>query len=290
MARTLAIPKNRQTAANIKRGYVVAPPLRHNIAFENAYAKLLTGLTQKMIDDVEREVRAFYKTRTARVYFAQDAGILSMSDAMFLKLAAKWESTFDRLANPWAQDMVDQANQNSGRALRRSLKEIAGTLMISTKLITPKLQAIIEASVKENVLLIKSIPREYLPQVEGAVVRSITQPNTGGLKELTSTINEMLDNRARIARNKAKNIALDQTRKAYNNINVRRMQDLGLNSFEWMHTQAGQRPRPLHLNVLNGQIYDFDDLPVIDEKTGETGIPGQAINCKCQIKPVVTFG
>lgn len=290
MARTLTVPKSRQRAANAQAGFVEGRPLYHNIAFENAYAAKLTALTQEMTDDVEREVLAFYKTRTARVYFAEDAGILSQSDAMFLKLSSKWERTFDRLANPWAQDMVGEANENSARALKRSLKDIAGTLSISTKLIGPKLQAIIEASVRENVILIKSIPREYLPQVEGAVVRSITQPNTGGLKELTASINEMLDNRARIIHNKAKNVALDQTRKAYNNINVRRMQDLGLNFFKWLHSRGGQNPRPLHLNVLNGQIYNFNDLPVIDEKTGETGIPGQAIFCKCVIIPVVTFG
>ena len=226
MARVLTVPKNRQNAANAKAGFVVAPPLRHNIKFEDAYAATLTDLTTQMTDDVASEVRALYKTRTAKIYFAQDAGILGMADAMFLKLDAKWQRTFDRLANPWAEQMVNQANENSARAVKRSLTQIAGSLSISTKLITPKLRAIIDASVMENVLLIKSIPRQYLPQVQNAVVRSITQPNTGGIKELTSSINEMLDNRARIIRNKAKNIALDQTRKAYNNINVRRMQDL----------------------------------------------------------------
>ena len=40
---------------------------------------------------------------------------------------------------------------------------------------------------------------------------------------------------------------------------------------------------------LNGGIFDFDNLPVIDEKTGERGIPGQAINCKCRMRPIVEF-
>lgn len=290
MARTLTVPKNRQTAKNAKLGYVVAPALRESIPFENAYANLLTGLTTLMINDVSSEVKAFYKTRTARMYFAQDADILSMVNAMFLKLDSKWQRTFDRLANPWSTDMVEEANKLSGRALKRSLSDIAGTLSISTKLITPRLRTIIEASVKENVLLITSIPPQYLGQVNNAVVRSITQPNTGGMKELTARIDKVLDNQARIILNKAKNIALDQTRKAYNNINAQRMQDLGINSFEWLHSRGGQQPRPLHLNVLNGQIFSFDNLPIIDEKTGETGIPSQLVNCKCVMKPVVTFG
>jgi uncharacterized protein with gpF-like domain len=30
-------------------------------------------------------------------------------------------------------------------------------------------------------------------------------------------------------------------------------------------------------------------LPVIDPRTGERGIPGQAINCRCVMRPLVEF-
>jgi uncharacterized protein with gpF-like domain len=36
-------------------------------------------------------------------------------------------------------------------------------------------------------------------------------------------------------------------------------------------------------------VYSFDDLPVVDERTGETGIPGQAVNCRCTMSPVFDF-
>jgi uncharacterized protein with gpF-like domain len=40
---------------------------------------------------------------------------------------------------------------------------------------------------------------------------------------------------------------------------------------------------------MDGKIFSFDDLPIIDRKTGERGIPGQAINCRCTMTPVYEF-
>jgi uncharacterized protein with gpF-like domain len=67
------------------------------------------------------------------------------------------------------------------------------------------------------------------------------------------------------------------------------MQKIGIKKFKWRHSGGGAHPRPLHRNVLNGNIYSFDDPPVIDEKTGQRGFPGQLINCRCVMISVIEF-
>ena len=67
------------------------------------------------------------------------------------------------------------------------------------------------------------------------------------------------------------------------------MQGLGVKKFKWLHSMGGKEPRPLHKNVLNGNVYSFDDPPVIDERTGERGLPGVLINCRCRMLPVIEF-
>ena len=67
------------------------------------------------------------------------------------------------------------------------------------------------------------------------------------------------------------------------------LQAVGLNKYEWIHSGAGQQPREFHRDVLNGQIFDLDDPPIIDEDTGERGIPSQLINCRCTMRPVLEF-
>ena len=66
------------------------------------------------------------------------------------------------------------------------------------------------------------------------------------------------------------------------------MEKLGLKKFEWLHSGGGHHPRPDHV-AMSGNIYSFTSLPIIDSKTGERGIPGQAINCKCVMRPVIEF-
>ena len=87
----------------------------------------------------------------------------------------------------------------------------------------------------------------------------------------------------------AKNVALDQTRKAYQSMNAERMRAAGVKSFEWIHSGGGQKPRPDHV-AMSGNVYRYDNLPVIDKRTGERGIPGQAPNCRCTARPVLDFG
>jgi SPP1 gp7 family putative phage head morphogenesis protein len=91
------------------------------------------------------------------------------------------------------------------------------------------------------------------------------------------------------AKRHAKNVALDQTRKAYMSINTERMRDVGVSKFEWIHTGGSQDPRQYHKTVLNGNVYDINDPPVIDQRTGERGLPGLLPFCRCTMRPVVTF-
>ncbi len=95
-----------------------------------------------------------------------------------------------------------------------------------------------------------------------------------------------------ISDTKAKNIALDQTRKAYAAINKERMTASGYDDFEWLHSGGGMHPRKSHVE-MNGKIYSFDKLPVINKEQVDRGyeapirgIPGQAFGCGCTMIPV----
>ncbi len=100
----------------------------------------------------------------------------------------------------------------------------------------------------------------------------------------------MLQNKYRIYKNKAKNTALDQTRKAYTNVTASRMKDVGVDEYVWEHAGGSVKPRDYHRYVLNGKTFKLSDPPIIDQKTGQRGKPGDAISCKCFMRPVVRFG
>lgn len=55
--------------------------------------------------------------------------------------------------------------------------------------------------------------------------------------------------------------------------------------FRWK-TNIDGRERPLH-KQLNNKIFRFDNPPIIDERTGQTGLPGETYNCRCTMAPII---
>jgi len=206
----------------------------------------------------------------------------SQSRILTNKLKERFEQLFGMTAKDDATKMVGEADAASAANVSRSLREISEDYKLSPSVLVDGEFA--KAVIAQNVSLIKSIPEEYLTDVQGAVLRSITDGR--GLDDLT----KYFAKQEGITERRAYNIATDQTHKAYNGFNRARMTGAGIRKFEWVHSGGGLHPRILHMDVLDGQIYAFDKLPVIDDRTGERGIPGQAVNCRCTMVPVIATG
>jgi len=235
-----------------------------------------------MTAQVKRDVLRLFKTDPAAAHFGQDATIASQSRILMADLGNRFNALFAKKARPLAEGMVKAADKSGASALYSSLQKLSGGMSLKTSLGSPALNEITKASVAENVSLIKSIASEYLQKVEGAVMRSITTGN--GLQDLVPALEQYEGQTHR----RAKNIALDQTRKVYNSVNKGRMEALGIGKFMWHHSGGGAHPREDHVD-MDGEIYSFEELPIIDPRSGERGIPGQAPNCRCTMSPVFDF-
>jgi SPP1 gp7 family putative phage head morphogenesis protein len=278
------LTKKRKTWAEQRGGATFkGTQLNYNASTQDKYVKALTSLVKQMTAQTTREVRNLLSRHGAMDGAAMDAGnIASQARILTNQLTAKFDSLFGRKAKLLARRMVAGVDKNSRTALHSSLKAMSGGLSLKTNLLDQQLKTSLTAIVAENVGLIKSIPAQYMQRVQGDVMRAIS---TGqGLADIVPA----LEDYEGITLRRARNIALDQSRKAYNALNRGRMQAVGIQKFQWVHSGGGQKPRPDHVE-MDGNIYSFDDLPVIDENTGERGIPGQAINCRCTMVPVVEF-
>ena len=260
------------------RGKVLMP----NASIRAKYEKSLLKLIRKMTLLTEAKILSLYEKPHAEEYFATDDTISSQARILLNQLKGKFDDLFGFHAADLASEMLNDTEEYSASSLKGSLKELSGGLSLKTDFISGDLKEAFKASITENVSLIKSIPQNYFNQIEGAVMRSIT---TGrGLADLQPFIKKYKG----VTERRAKNIAEDQTRKAYSNLSRIRMERMGLKQFEWIHSGGGQHPRKLH-KELSEQIFSFDQPPVIDERTGERGFPGQLINCRCVMRSVVTF-
>jgi SPP1 gp7 family putative phage head morphogenesis protein len=258
-------------------------PLNPSAISAIRYRTKLDRLITEMTNATMSAVRKLYNAEPAQQYFAQDdKSIVAEAKRFSSELQKQFEALFSDKATTYATEMVDDANKASASGVKISLQQLTGGLSLPTTGLNGEIGEVLKASVAENVALIKSIPMQYLEQVQGAVLRSIT--NGQGLADLVP----FLEQQKGITLRRAKMIAHDQTRKAYNNISKGRLQAAGLKKFEWLHTGGSNHPRKEHI-AMNGNVYRFDDPPIIDIKTGQRGIPGDAINCRCRIKPVIEF-
>lgn len=280
--------KNRNVSIRGKR-------LNYNYSQQLRYKKSLEKLVRQMTGETKRQINKLMSGGLADEFFdqqeqaaAMDASIAVKAKKLLNKLTQKFQKLFDDAASPMASKMLDNTTDISESNLHASLKELSGGLSLKTGVVPEGMEEVSQSIINENVALIKSIPQEYLKNVSGAVMRSISVGS--GVGDIITEIQKYSKQTER----RVKNIALDQTRKAYNAINKQRLQSLGVKQFEWLHSNGGQTPRESHQRI-SGRIFSFENLVAEQVAAGVTresdqGLPGYPINCRCTMTPVIRFG
>lgn len=281
------LTRRRQLEAERRGGAVFyGKPLTVSAKAEERYAASLGKAVDVMVNETRAAVAKLYRDYAPHLIAtaAMDASISSQARILMNAMAKRFNVFFAKIAPGLAERMTADVNRHSKSNLHASLSEASGGLSLKTSVITGQIAEATKAAIAANVSLIKSIPQEYFTKIEGEVFRSIQAGE--GVKDVLADIEAI----GVVTKKRAGLIARDQTSKATAAINAARMKALGITKFEWLHSRGGREPRPLHIAELNGRIFSFAKLPVIDERTGERGLPGQLINCRCRMIPVVDFG
>ncbi|CAH7181497.1 putative Phage_Mu_F domain-containing protein [Vibrio chagasii] len=255
-----------------------------------AVSRLSSEVVSRVDDmhrDIIKQVEAIF-TQTSVESIALDASITLKTETLINRLVSKWRKRFNLFASNQSDAILKTMGRQANSDLNKYARKLSSDMTIKVSDMSLRTKDIIRAKTIETTSLIKTLASGYLDDVETSVMRSITTDSTS-LQSLQSSIHEALTDRYKRHRNKAKNVSLDQTRKVYQAVASERMRDAGLNEFIWRHAGGSQQPREHHRDVLNGQTFSLDDLPVINTKTGEKGKPGDEINCKCFMEPVIRF-
>jgi len=286
LAKKIRLTKKRQAWAEPRQATLKGSKLTpYSGAAAAKYDARLQRLVVAMRKEYNREIRRLFKTHAdEESALAMDASLASQARILFNFLGAKWAKLFASRAAGITEHMIDGASMASKRNLGESLKQISGGITIKVPEMPAALQEQITAATAENVGLIKSIQQQYNERISQLVLRSAATGGRGAAE-----IFEGIRHYDGLTEKRAKLIAVDQTRKITAAMNVERAKSVGMKRFEWVHSGGGADPRKLHLRY-DGQVFDYDNPPVIDERTGERGFPGQLINCRCVMVPVLELG
>jgi len=280
MAKKRNEPWQPKKQAAVITGNVIVPPA----AVSSRYQADLRALIDKMSTEYHREIERLFKTEDVQKFFAQDDSPSAQARILTNYLSRKFTSMFAKRAKPMAERFAAQSNKANRAQVGESLKKMSSQFAVPRTALSEHLNENLSAIVTENVNLIKSIGQQYLSQVNGSVMRSITQGT--GLAQLKKEI----DAHKQVSLRRAEIIALDQTRKTSQALSRARYQEEGLTHYVWKHTSGSVEPRELHIGY-DGQIFEYGK-PILVQKATRTqpavyGFPGTAINCRCRAVAVI---
>lgn len=194
------------------------------------------------------------------------------------KLVKRWNDRFDEAAKQLAEHFSTSVSQRSDAALKKILKD--GGFAIEFKM-TRAQRDVLNATIQENVSLIKSIPQQYFTQVEGSVMRSVQAG-----RDLKSLSDDLIKHYG-VTKRRAAFIARDQTNKATASLTRARQVESGITEAIWVHSGGGKEPRPTHAKAGRDKArYDIRE-GWYDPHEGKNIMPGELINCRCVSRAVV---
>jgi SPP1 gp7 family putative phage head morphogenesis protein len=248
-------------------------PVRPAAATRARYQKALDAAVTEMHRSILYWIGANYKRNTPEI-MALDASPARELRAALRKLARRWQANFDRLAPRLAEYFATSVSDRVDGQLDRMLRDAGFTVRFK---MTRAQNDAMQATIGENVSLIKSVAGKYLTDIEGDVMRSVQEGRD--LAGLT----EALTNTYGVTRRRAETIARSQNNMATATITRVRQKELGITKARWLHSAGGRTPRPEHVE-FSGQLYDIDKGAFLE---GEWTWPGRAINCRCVSVPVI---
>lgn len=244
------------------------------------YGRAISKEVAAMTKEVKTEVMKLFRSDVAGA--VMDASLSSQAKILMRSLENKFTKLFKQKAKSIAESFLDDCLNQSKVNLASSLKELSGGATIDASAMSPMLKEIVKSQSAFNADLIVSIPKQYFSQIAASVNNSITSPS-GGI----GTLMDDLMKYEGMTKRRAKFIALDQTRKTYNSVNVERSKSAGIKQGEWLHSHGGAKPRKKHKD-FHGQVFDLEKgAPVGDN--GRWVHPGEEVNCGCTFTPIINF-
>lgn len=254
-------------------------PLSIPVSIERRYERELISIVRFIQEATKESIEEIYGTSDAVQYFAQDSVPIDAKRSLS-KLNDKVQNHIKERSLTLVLKIMKSVNNDSKVKLSASIKEMSGGMNVKLPAMPADMKVVFSATIEENVNLIKSIGEEYLSQVNSIVMRSIIDGEPGIQAKLQKQFGK--------SKRRARLIATDQVRKAYNNVNMVRCDSLGIKKGIWVHTAGSKEPRPKH-KAFNGKEFDLAKGAPIGNNN-EYVHPGQEINCRCIFTPVVEFG
>lgn len=242
---------------------------------------------------LDKELKAFIQAFFSAVYKSYDT--IQTNNAYEMKTLPQTVSSVRKVVEAFKGKFLSQFLLKSDKIVSKWLdltdksvkKSIYEALSVAPSNIadirSQKYREALKMITNRNTQLIKNATTQTITNIENIVYDSVL--NNQPVEQLADDLNQQL----RIARNKAKLIATDQTNKAKRSLSQMAQQENGVKFFLW-RTKEDDRVSTGYggHKQLNGKIYAWNEpenYPIIDSY-GHKGLPSQRVSCRCVASPV----
>lgn len=250
----------------------LAPPVFPNAGVEAWYRKTLQTLLERMARDGRQRILDAWRDEDGGL--AQDARPKpSLSLRLERSLAGWgdiWQKRWNEASRKIAWDFAARNRSTTEAGVKRSLKEAGFTVKWRPGKIE---RNAFDATVAENVALIKSIPQEFHLDVQQVVWDGVRTGND------LFTVADELQKKYDIAHRRAAFIATDQNHKSKAAMEKAMRLEIGITEADWMHSHAGKEPRPTHV-AMDGETYKIAE-GMYDSAVDKMIWPGIEPRCRC---------
>lgn len=251
--------------------------IRPNAGVQAYYRRRLLKELEAMQRSIAYWLEAAYKARESEI--VEDASPTNSILARFKALQRRWLRRWNWLASWLSERVINRTESTTTVSMTEAFKAAGFTVKLDKG---RYLNNVTQALIAENVNLIKSIPRQYLTEVEGIVTRGISMG-----KDL-SYITEELDRRYAITRRRAAFIARDQLDKATQSINRAHDERLGITEGIWVHLPGQKTSRKTH-EAMDGKRFRLrgPDAGLYDSDVKRRVLTGELPGCRCVYRAVL---
>ena len=254
---------------------------------EQRYGAQITTLIEPFKEFVESELFPMLEYITETNPTRQDAAGDDIR-RIFDKVRIAYAKVFTGQAiNQVAQGAADTIDTLNHKTFRKQAKTVLG---VDPFFAEPWLVEETENFVHENASLIKTIPDEYLADIEQMVFREARRGASPS--EIKAKVKELFG----AADRHAALIARDQVSKFNGRLSQLRQTAAGVTHYIWRTSDDG-RVRSLSNSggysdhrQLDDKKFPWKNPPITvfkGKRAGETNHPGQDINCRCYAEPVL---
>jgi SPP1 gp7 family putative phage head morphogenesis protein len=285
--------KNLTKDKNYRRSTVIVPavgfPYRassiYRISLQNMIQVMSNSIRDNVIPVLEDREEVFIKDADESDEKQQKRDLISLQNQIdqLIQDAASGFLNIDIFSANLARRHANLVDQMHAMSFQSTFDRALG-VDVNQALQDEKLKGIIDKHIKENVKLIKSIPKDYFNKVNKIMQESLAKgTSVSSIKRqlFTEGLNVKQTGLLGITKRRAKLIARDQTGKLNGQVNRARQLHLGIDEYIW-RDRGDNRVRPLHVD-LNGQKFSWNGEP----RPPEDLDPGQPIQCRCIAEAVV---